>query len=299
MFSEYNSPSDEILTPWTMSIFDEAKIDCHSHVFDPERFAYQAGNFYLPAGQERGTPALFTELLDAYGVRHALLVEPNSGYGPDNRCLLDTLARSGGRLKGIAVVANDATRGELEDLKSAGIVGIAFNPALFGAAYYADAGGLLERLAELEMIAQVQVQGDQLIELLPLLQASGVRLLFDHCGRPNVGTGITQPGFAALLELGRRGKAAVKLSGYSKFSQQPFPHADTEPYVRALADAFTLDACVWASDRPFLRAPERIDYGTLLKRVERLFPAAEDRRKLLWETPCKLFGFAAEVPATN
>ena len=80
-----------------MSIFDEAKIDCHCHVFDPARFAYQADNFYHPAGQERGTPALFSELLDAYGVRHALLVAPNSGYGPDNRCLLDTIARSGGR----------------------------------------------------------------------------------------------------------------------------------------------------------------------------------------------------------
>ena len=277
-----------------MSIFDEAKIDCHNHVFDPDRFPYQPGNFYLPAGQERGTPAQFTEVLNAYGVRHALLVEPNSGYGPDNRCLLDTIARSDGRFKGIAVVANDAPRSELEDLKAQGIVGIAFNPALFGAACYADAGGLLTRLAELDMIAQIQVQDDQLIELLPLLQASDVRLLFDHCGRPNVDAGVNQPGFAALLELGRRGKAAVKLSGYVKYSHQHFPHADTTAYVRALADAFTLDACVWGSDWPFLRAPERIDYGTLLKLVERLFPDADERRRLLWETPCRLFGFSAK-----
>ena len=280
-----------------MSIFDEVKIDCHCHVFDPARFAYQPGNFYLPAGQERGTPALFGELRAAYGVRHALLVQPNSGYGPDNRCLLDTIARSDGCLKGIAVVANDATRSELEDLKAAGIVGIAFNPALFGAAYYADSGKLLERIAELGMIAQVQVLDDQLVELLPLLQASGARLLFDHCGRPDVDAGIDQPGFAALLELGRRGQATVKLSGYAKYSRQPFPHADTLAYVRALIDAFTLDACVWASDWPFLRAPERIDYGTLLKFVERLFPAADDRRKVLWETPCRLFGFGAEAAA--
>lgn len=278
-----------------MSIFDEAKIDCHCHVFDPERFAYQLGNFYLPAGQERGTPALLAELHAAYGLRHALLVQPNSGYGPDNRCLLDTIARSGGRLKGIAVVANDAPRAELEDLKAGGIVGIAFNPALFGTAYYPDAGALLERIAELGMIAQVQVEDDQLVELLPLLQASGARLLVDHCGRPNVDAGIEQPGFAALLELGRRGRAAVKLSGYAKFSRQPFPHADTVPYLRALVDAFTLDACVWASDWPFLRAPERIDYGTLLKRCERLFPVAEERRKLLWETPRRLFGFVDEA----
>lgn len=279
-----------------MSIFDQAKIDCHNHVFDPERFPYPEDNFYQPAGQECGTPAQFNEVLDAYGVRHALLVEPNSGYGPDNRCLLDTIARSGGRFKGMAVVANDAPRSELEDLKGQGIIGITVNAALFGAAHYADAGGLLGRLAELDMIAQVQVQDDQLVELLPLLQASGVRLLFDHCGRPNIAAGMAQPGFAALLELGRRGQAAVKLSGYSKFSQQPFPYADSWPYVRALTQAFTLDACVWGTDWPFLRAPQRVDYGPLLKLVERLFPDTDDRRRLLWETPCTLFGFSANEP---
>lgn len=274
-----------------MNIFDEPKIDCHNHVFDPERFPYQAGSFYLPAGQERGTPAQFMQVLDAYGVGHALLVQPNSGYGPDNRCLLDTINRNGRRLKGVAVVTNDVTCAELEQLKARGIVGIAFNPALSGVDAYADAAGLLARIAELGLFAQIQVQGDQLLELLPMLETSGARLVFDHCGRPDPDRGLQQPGFQALLELGRRGKACVKLSGYAKFSRQPFPHEDTWPYVHALAEAFTLDACVWGSDWPFLRAPERVDYGTLLRLLERLFPDGSDRRKLLWDTPCALFGF--------
>jgi predicted TIM-barrel fold metal-dependent hydrolase len=130
--------------------------------------------------------------------------------------------------------------------------------------------------------------------MLPMLDASGARLLFDHCGRPDIDRGLEQPGFQALLELGRRGNACVKLSGYAKFSRQPFPHQDTWPYIHALAEAFTLDACVWGSDWPFLRAPERVDYGTLLKLVERLFPDADDRRKLLWDTPRALFGFGQD-----
>jgi predicted TIM-barrel fold metal-dependent hydrolase len=274
-----------------MSIFDEAKIDCHNHVFDPDRFPYPEDNFYKPAGQERGRPADFTALLDAYGVTHALIVEPNSGYGPDNRCLLDTIARGKGRFKGVAVVGNDASRSELEDLKAQGIVGVAFNPALFGVAEYTDVGPLLERLAELDLHAQIQVEKDQLIALLPMLKASAARLLFDHCGRPDVAAGVGAPGFQALLELGASGRAAVKLSGYVKFSQCRYPHEDCWPYVRALAQAFTLKACVWGSDWPFLRAPQRVDYGTLLKLVERLFPDAGDRRQLLWETPRALFGF--------
>ena len=83
----------------------------------------------------------------------------------------------------------------------------------------------------------------------------------------------------------------TSLSGMGKFSQLPFPHQDTWTYLRALTDAFGFDACVWGSDWPFLRAGERVDYGLLLKLVEQLFPHREDRRKLLWETPRRLFGF--------
>jgi predicted TIM-barrel fold metal-dependent hydrolase len=60
-----------------------------------------------------------------------------------------------------------------------------------------------------------------------------------------------------------------------------------------LIDAFTLDACMWGSNWPFLRAPERVDYGPLLKLVEDLLPDASDRRRLWWDTPRNLFGFSA------
>ena len=275
-----------------MSIFDEPKIDCHNHVFDPARFPYQEGNFYLPAGQELGTPAQFLNVLDAYGVKHALMVEPNSGYDSDNRCLLDTLARGQGRLKGIAVMPAGGSRGQLEELRAQSIVGIAFNPALFGVDYYAGAGRLLEWLGELGMFAQIQVQGDQLPAMQPLLEGCGARLLFDHCGRPEVAAGLGQPGFAALLELGRRGNAWVKLSGHVKFSRQSYPYTDTWPFIRALVDAFGADRCLWGSDWPFLRAPERIDYGPLLTLFARLFPEDAVRRRILWENPAALFGFA-------
>jgi predicted TIM-barrel fold metal-dependent hydrolase len=105
---------------------------------------------------------------------------------------------------------------------------------------------------------------------------------------------LDQPGFQALLALGRAGRAAVKLSGCYKFSQQPDPHPDVWPFIQALVNAFTLDACVWGSDFPFLRASERLDYGPLLDLVEMLFPDAADRQKLFWDTPNRLFGFAPE-----
>ena len=130
-----------------------ALIDCHVHVFDPLRFPYAPDAWYTPMPAETGTPEQLGHVLDAHGVRHALLVGPNSGYGLDNRCLLDTIARSQGRYKGVAVVRNDASRTELQDLKAAGVVGIAFNVALLGVDFYRDTGSLLERLRELGLWA--------------------------------------------------------------------------------------------------------------------------------------------------
>jgi predicted TIM-barrel fold metal-dependent hydrolase len=218
-------------------IFDEPKIDCHVHVLDPTHFPYRADTHYAPMGQEIGTPAQLARVMDAYGTRHALLVGPNSGYGLDNACMLDTIARGAGRYKGIAVAANDATLDEL-------------------------------------------------------LANSGVRILIDHSGRPTVDDGLDQPGFRALLKLGATRRAFVKLSGFVKFSRKPALYDDTWSFVAALIDAFTLDHCLWASDWPYLRAPVHVDYGVLLHLALTLFPDASDRRKLLWDTPRELFGFA-------
>ena len=84
----------------------------------------------------------------------------------------------------------------------------------------------------------------------------------------------------------------VKLSGLVKCSRQGYPYPDAWPFVRALINAYGCDALVWGSDWPFLRAPERVDYGPLLKLVERLIPEPADRRKVLWDTPRTLFGFS-------
>ncbi len=82
-----------------------------------------------------------------------MLVGPNSGYGEDNSCLLDTLAAGEGRYRGMAVVPNDIRRTEIAALKAAGVLGVTLNAALLGVEYYADAGPLLAHLEALDVIA--------------------------------------------------------------------------------------------------------------------------------------------------
>lgn len=276
-----------------MSVFDEPKIDCHCHLFDPARYPYRADTPYRPAGQEIATLEQMRAVFGAYGVGRALLVQPNSGYDTDLGCMLDAIAASEGRFKGTAVVPLDISVEELAGLKARGIVGVGFNPAGLGLAAYGAAGPLLERLMALDMLLQVQVQGDQMLALGPLLDGFAGRLVIDHCGRPDVGAGVKAAGFRAVLALGRTGRAWVKLSGYAKFSRQAWPHRDAWPFVAALQTAFGGGRCVWASDWPFIRAPERVDYGPLVHLVELLFPERDERARVLWGNAAELLGFAA------
>lgn len=237
-----------------MSIFDEPKVDCHCHLFDPARFPYSAQSSYHPAGQEIATAAQIHQVFSAHGVRNALLVQLNSGYGSDNRCMLDAIAASNRKFKGVAVVEHAISSHDLMKLRDASVVGVAFNLPFHGTSYYLGTQTLLARLADLDMFLQFQFHQHQLLEILPLIKKYPVRLLVDHCGRPDPAAGLCDPAFQALLALGQTGRAAVKLSGYIKFSRQTHPFKDTWPFIQALVEAFTSENCVWGSDWPFLRA---------------------------------------------
>lgn len=274
-----------------MHIFDEPKIDCHAHVLDPVNFPYGKDIAYKPAGQEIGTTAQLRQVMKSYGVQHVLLVQPNSGYGGDNSCMLDAIAKGEGRFKGVAIVDLDADMATLKQLQAQGIVGVAINPTFHGNDYYKHADGLMRRLADLDMFFNLQVEHDQLLMYVPWIEKIPAKVLIDHMGRPTLPAGLGQPGFAAMLRLAETGRVSVKISGYAKFSKVPYPFEDCWPFVRAIVDTFTLDRCMWASDWPYLRAPERQDYGPLVELIGLLFPRPADRRKLFWDTPNRLFKF--------
>src|SRR5471030_979513 len=100
-----------------MSVFQEPKIDCHTHVLDPARFPYGRDIEYKPCGPEIGTAAQLRQVMKTYGVGYSLLVQPNSGYGSDNSCMLDAIEKGQGRFKGIAIVDFDADLVTLREFK--------------------------------------------------------------------------------------------------------------------------------------------------------------------------------------
>ena len=100
--------------------------DCHFHIFDPARFPYQSGVVYTPHPSQAGTADQILAVFDAHGITHGLAVGA-APYGQDNSCLLDGIARSKGRLKGIALVKHDVSDAEITRLSDGGVVGVRIN----------------------------------------------------------------------------------------------------------------------------------------------------------------------------
>jgi predicted TIM-barrel fold metal-dependent hydrolase len=270
-----------------------AGVDCHAHVIEPRRFPYAEGPGYRPRPEETGDWDAYRSVLTSCGVSHGVLVQP-SCYGADNACLLDAMARSQGRLKGIAVVRPEATEGELRALKEKGVVGIRLHlmrsdPA---ALTRPDAGDFLARVKALGWFVEVYATGDLWAGVAPILRRSGARVLIAHLGEPDPSRGVGQAGFQAVLTLGRGTDAVMKLSAPFRSTAQGSPYRDVDRFVAAVVDSFGLDRCVWGSDWPFLDTPQRVEYGDLLSCLARWLPDPDQRDRVLRRNPARLFGFA-------
>jgi predicted TIM-barrel fold metal-dependent hydrolase len=266
--------------------------DCHAHIFCPGRYPFVVDANYTPHPTQQGTATNFAAVLDTHGLTHGLLVAAEP-YMTDNRCMLDAIAEHGSRFKGVALVAPDIADRDLDALTEKPIVGIRYNLTSFGMRQFNHPATprLFARLKELGWFLQIHCEKDELAEAMPILLSSGVRAMIDHFGRPDPSRGLDQPGFAALLELGRATDAVVKLSGPYRSSLAGYPYHDIDPFIAAAIEAFTLNRCVWGSDWPFTRHDARMDYGPELSCVARWLPAEQDQRQLMWETPKRLFGF--------
>jgi predicted TIM-barrel fold metal-dependent hydrolase len=267
-------------------------VDCHAHIFPPQ-FPLPEGAGHKPQPYERKTREEYMQTLREHGVTHGVLVQP-SGYQRDNSAMLDAMAFAGGAVKGIAMIDYGTSDEQMAELERRGVVGHRFNLVDLDRdeLRHPDAVRLLERLRDRGWYAEIHARSPWLTELAPTLERHGGTLIFCHMGRPSVELGVDEPGFRRFLEFGRSGQAIAKLTGAIRLSREPFPFADVDPFVAAVLDAFTAERCIWGSDWPFILLQQRIDYAQTLAWLERVVPNADDRRRILWDNPARLFGFS-------
>jgi predicted TIM-barrel fold metal-dependent hydrolase len=261
-------------------------IDTHAHVFH-RGLKLAPGRRYAP---DYDAPlALYLEQLDRNGMSNGVLVQP-SFLGTDNSYLVDCLKQTGGRLRGIAVVAPAVAADELRALDRAGIVGIRLN--LVGQPLpdvtFAEWKTLLAQVKALGWQIEVQRNASDLAMLVPQLLDYGITIVLDHYALPDPKLGVADPGFQAVLKLGATKNVWVKISApYRNGTAGESLASEAYPLLRS---AYGLDRLLWGSDWPHTQFETTQTYDKNLQFLDTLIVDKSERAQVL-ASPRQLFRF--------
>jgi predicted TIM-barrel fold metal-dependent hydrolase len=226
------------------------------------------------------------------GVERAVIVNATP-YGRDNRVILDAIAQSGGRYRGIGNVDEQMTDRELEGLAASGLDGCRFTflPRLGGRPDMAAFDRIVTRIAPLGWHVDLYLPASHLDELAPRLEALPVPYVIDHMGVVDASAGLEQPAFQKLLSLlGRDEKCWVKITGPERVSRTGPPFHDVVPYARALIQTAPRRV-LWGTDWPHPNVPFMPNDGDLMDLVALYAPDEQGRTRLLVDNPARLFRF--------
>ena len=267
--------------------------DAHCHIFGPgDKYPYAPDRSYTPpdAPLER-----FRELQSILGLERAVLVNA-SCHGSDNRVVLDAIAASGGRYRGVANSDDSFTERDFEALHAGGCRGVRFNfvKHLGGMPDMDEFHRTIARIRPLGWHVDLHFYAGDLVEHAQLLDALPVPFLIDHMGRVPTKAGLEQEPFRRLLELTRRNERCwVKVSGAERISSAGPPFTDAVPFAQALIEAAP-DRILWGTDWPHPNISKHMpNDGDLVDLVPLYMPDPALQRKILVDNPHRLYGFGA------
>ena len=280
--------------------------DCHVHVFpDPAKFPFWNGRIYTPPVD---TAEDLLGLQKALKLDRVVIVTP-SVYGTDNAATLDGIKQLGPkRGRGVAVIGPNTTKADLDAMQEGGIRGIRVNLETGGVTDPAAAKKLLEAAVK-------QIEGRpwhmQIYARLVMIEALKAELgtlpipaVFDHFAGADAAKGVEQPGFGAVLDLVKAGKAYVKISGAYRAQLGGGPNYEkVAPLAKELVAA-NPERIVWGTDWPHpdsytiptrkatdIAPAMKIDDGRLLNMLAEWVPDAATRKRILVDNPARLYGF--------
>ncbi len=263
--------------------------DCHMHIFD-HRFPFMAGTHSRPEASVADYRAEQARLGTS-----RMVVVASSGYGLDNSCMLDAMARFGAQARGIVSLAPDVTEAELDRLHAAGVRGFRFNLFRSKVNGIETLKAVADRVAGRGWHAQLWVNPPQLLECEPYLRELTIPVLLDHLVRLPEAGGRAHPAYAVLRRMLDGGNTWLKLSLATAEQLLGTPaQAELDALVRELVAAAP-ERLVWGSDWPHTTAqkegrtpPDTVD---LLDLLDHWVPDAALRHRILVDNPATLFGF--------
>jgi len=268
--------------------------DSHAHIMGPKaRYEYSPARIYTPPDC---LLADYLHMLDTLGVERAVLVQP-SVYGTDNTVMLEAIKTADGRLRGVAVVADDISDAELKELDTAGVRGVRVNIVDVknrkpGTLPMASLSTLARRIVPLGWHMEFLMHADEFPDLDRAFADFPVEIVLGHLGYLTIGKQPDDPGFQALLRLMKAGRAWVKLTGPYRITGEPLPYRDTVPFAHALLDA-NRERVIWGTDWPHVMIKSAMpNDGDLADLLPSWIPDASLRDQVLVRNPARLYGFS-------
>jgi 2-pyrone-4,6-dicarboxylate lactonase len=281
-------------------------VDAHCHVFGPQSaFPYAPGRKYTPC--DAGKEQLFA-LRDHLGVARNVVVQATC-HGADNSAMLDAVAASGGRARGVATVRPDVDEGELARLDAAGVRGVRFNfvRRLVDFSPRDDLSVIAKKIAPLGWHIVLYFEAADLPDLEDFFGSLPAPLVIDHLGRPDVTRPASGPEFSRFLRFVEANEAWVKVScperlsvtGPPALDGERHPYTDVVPFARRAIEEFP-DRVLWGTDWPHPNLTGHMpDDGLLVDHVPRIAVTAQQRHKLLVANPMRLYWPGEDVPQSQ
>lgn len=233
----------------------------------------------------------YIAMLRMIGCERAVLIQP-SVYGTDNSAIAKALKSGVFPMRGVAVVPENVTDRQLEDLHAAGFRGIRFNTASATKGLrLEDAPRIAARIKPLGWHMQFYMNFRETPGIEEHLAKLPLDIVIDHFGRILTSEGVDAPPFQALLRLLRRENCWAKLMG-PYFVSDAFPrYPDLVPFARTMVKAAP-DRVLWGSDWPHPSARAKMpDDGDLADMLAEWAPEEAQRRRILVDNPARLYQF--------
>jgi 2-pyrone-4,6-dicarboxylate lactonase len=265
-------------------------VDAHCHVFGPGGvFPYASGRKYTPCDASKDD--LF-RLRDFLGFDRTVIVQATC-HGADNSAILDAIAHSDGRARGVATVNRDVSDEALLRLHEGGVRGVRFNfvKRLADRLPTEELQDIAGRIAKLGWHIVIYFEAVELAELADLFLVLPAPLVIDHMGTPVIANGADAPLFDRFLELmAARNDIWCKVTGAERLSLEGPPgYSDVIPFGRRVVEAFP-DRVLWGTDWPHPNIKSHTpDEGQMVDLIPNIAVTAELQRKLLVDNPMRLY----------
>jgi predicted TIM-barrel fold metal-dependent hydrolase len=264
--------------------------DAHCHVFGPgDIFPYHPSRSYTPPDAPRQT---LKKLHDFLGLERAVIVQA-SCHGPDNTAMLDAIAHSNGKYRGVCHTDESYGEKELQALHDGGVRGVRFNfvKHLGGAPDINFLRRTVDMVRGLGWHLVLHFDAADLLEYKELLSELNISIVIDHMGRPVAAEGVDQAPFQTLLEFMKNENYWVKVCGSERISSTGAPFRDAVPFAQELMRVAP-DRIIWGTDFPHPNIKgDMPNDGDLVNLLSLIAPEEKQRQKILVDNPARLYGF--------